>query len=221
MYTCIYMYLCMSDACMQSTRYSIDSMYIHIHICIYAFDVYICEYAYIDIYEYAYIDSMFTYTNMYTCVYTCTRIYVHLNHIIGNDKHTLNSHANPYGMATISRLLKIIGLFCKRALQKRRYSAKETYHFKEPTHRSHRIVRTRTHNTLHHTAPNCVTLHYDVPPCTTLYHPASPCTTQHHTLPHSTALHHPAPPYTTLRHVAKHTQKWCRAPPPATRGTEL
>ena len=36
----------------------------------------------------------------------------------------------------ISRLLKIIGLFCKRALEKRRYSAKETYHLKEPTSRS-------------------------------------------------------------------------------------
>jgi len=31
-----------------------------------------------------------------------------------------------YGVATISRLLKIIGLFCKRALWKRLYSAKET-----------------------------------------------------------------------------------------------
>ena len=30
-----------------------------------------------------------------------------------------------------------VGLFCKRALQKRRYSAKETYNFKEPTHLSH------------------------------------------------------------------------------------
>ena len=29
-------------------------------------------------------------------------------------------------MATISRLLKMIGLFCKRALQKRLYSADET-----------------------------------------------------------------------------------------------
>ena len=46
-------------------------------------------------------------------------------------------------MATISRLLKIIGLFCKRALSKRRYSAKETYNFKEPTNRSHPIVRRR------------------------------------------------------------------------------
>ena len=44
-----------------------------------------------------------------------------------------------YGVATISRLLKIICLFCKRALFKRRYSAKETYDFKEPTNRSHSI----------------------------------------------------------------------------------
>jgi len=34
-------------------------------------------------------------------------------------------------------LLKIIGVFCKRALYKRRYSANETYNFKEPTNRSH------------------------------------------------------------------------------------
>jgi len=45
--------------------------------------------------------------------------------------------ANMYGVATISRLPKIAGLFCKRALQKRKYSAKETYHFKEPTVCSH------------------------------------------------------------------------------------
>jgi len=38
-----------------------------------------------------------------------------------------------YGMASISRLLKITGLFCKRALQKRLYPAKETYNFREPT----------------------------------------------------------------------------------------
>jgi len=43
------------------------------------------------------------------------------------------------GVATISRLLKIIGLFCKRALYKRLYPAKETYDFKEPTNRSHPI----------------------------------------------------------------------------------
>jgi len=48
-----------------------------------------------------------------------------------------------YGVATVSRLLKIICLFCKRALQKRWYSAKETYNFKEPTNRSHRIAHCR------------------------------------------------------------------------------
>ena len=42
-------------------------------------------------------------------------------------------------MATCSRLLKVIGLFCKTALWKRRYSAEETYNSKEPTNRSHPI----------------------------------------------------------------------------------
>ena len=45
------------------------------------------------------------------------------------------------GVATMSRLLQIIGLFCKRALLKRQYSAKETYNFKEPINRSHPIDR--------------------------------------------------------------------------------
>ena len=45
-----------------------------------------------------------------------------------------------YGLATISRLLENIDLFCKTALWKRRYSAKETYNFKEPTNRRHPIV---------------------------------------------------------------------------------
>jgi len=45
-----------------------------------------------------------------------------------------------YGVATISRLLQMLGLFCKRALYKRLYSAIETYNFKEPTNRSHPIV---------------------------------------------------------------------------------
>jgi len=45
-----------------------------------------------------------------------------------------------YGVATISRLLKCVGFFCKRALSKRLYSAKETYNFKEPTNHSHPIL---------------------------------------------------------------------------------
>jgi len=44
-----------------------------------------------------------------------------------------------YGVALVSRIDKIIGLFCKRALQKRQYSAKETYNFIDPTDRNHPI----------------------------------------------------------------------------------
>ena len=51
-----------------------------------------------------------------------------------------NIYGYAYWVATVSRLLKIIGLFCKRALYKRRYSAKETYNFKESTNRSHPIA---------------------------------------------------------------------------------
>ena len=39
---------------------------------------------------------------------------------------THNTHYNRYyGVASVSRIDKIIGLFCKRALYKRRYSAKK------------------------------------------------------------------------------------------------
>jgi len=43
-----------------------------------------------------------------------------------------------YGVATISRLFKIV-LFCKRVILKITYSAKETYDLKELTNRSHTI----------------------------------------------------------------------------------
>jgi len=46
-------------------------------------------------------------------------------------------------VATTSRLLIFIDLFCKRALWKRRYSARETFHLKEPTNRSHFISHTQ------------------------------------------------------------------------------
>jgi len=46
-----------------------------------------------------------------------------------------------YGVATMSRLLKSIGLFCKRALPKRPIFFKETFNFEEPTNRSHAIQK--------------------------------------------------------------------------------
>ena len=55
-------------------------------------------------------------------------------------QHTPWYSAHCYRVATISRLLKIISLFCKWALYKKLYSAKETYNFQEPTSRSHHPI---------------------------------------------------------------------------------
>ena len=53
-----------------------------------------------------------------------------------------NSFEHPihYGVATISRLLKIIGLLCRICSLLYGSFAKETYNFKEPTNRIHIIV---------------------------------------------------------------------------------
>jgi len=69
-----------------------------------------------------------SHTRMYPYIYT----YVYL-HIYAC------TYGCAYRVATMSSLLQIIGLFCKRALQKRLYSAKETYHSKEPTSLSNPI----------------------------------------------------------------------------------
>jgi len=53
-------------------------------------------------------------------------------------RHTSHTHQT-YGVASLSRIDKIIGLFCKRALLKRLYSAKETCSLIDPTNRRHPI----------------------------------------------------------------------------------
>ena len=72
-------------------------------------------------------------------------------------------------MATISRLLKITGLFCRISSVLWGSFAKKTYNFKEPTHRSHPIAvaivthaqphaRTHTYTQTHtHTQPHART----------------------------------------------------------------
>jgi len=59
--------------------------------------------------------------DIYTHIQICTFTYIY------------------YGMATISRLLKIIGLFCRISSLFKGFFAKETYDFKGPTNRSHPI----------------------------------------------------------------------------------
>jgi len=63
----------------------------------------------------------------------------------GNAKRAAAQATNTkhdYGVATISRLLKIIGLFCRISSLLQGSFAKKTYNFKEPTNRSHPIRTT-------------------------------------------------------------------------------
>jgi len=55
-----------------------------------------------------------------------------------------------YGVATISRLLKIIGLFCRISFLLSGSFAKETYNFKEPTSHSHPISFVLMNDVLFH-----------------------------------------------------------------------
>ena len=110
-------------------------------------------------------------------------------------------------MATISRLLKVVGLFCKRALYKRQYSAKRP--------RVSSIVPYATHcNTLQHTAIHCNTLRHTAIHCNTLQHTATHCNVLQHTARHCRtlqrsatlchALQRTATHCNTLQHTAKH-----------------
>jgi len=80
-----------------------------------------------------------------------------------------------YRVAMVSMLPKIISFFCKRALSKRRDSAKETYNCKEPTNRRHPIAACRS--ALHAPA------HMHPHTCTRTHAPAHmhphPCTRTH------------------------------------------
>jgi len=91
----------------------------------------------------------------FVLLYTKTKkIHMHSHHICW--------HCAYYGVAMTRRLLKIIGLFCKRALSKRLYSAKETYDFKEPTNRSHPrlVISGYLCYCTRHVASNYVILYY-------------------------------------------------------------
>jgi len=82
----------------------------------------------------------------------CMHMYVYIHTYTNTNTHAFdvyfacihfedkNDTGHTHGVATTSRLLKIVGLFCKRALQKRLYSAKETCNLNEPTNPSHTIV---------------------------------------------------------------------------------
>jgi len=70
--------------------------------------------------------------------HTCTQIDTHTH--TQTHRHTAPTpKLITYRVATISRLLKITGLFCRISSLLQGSFAKETYNFKEPTNRSHPI----------------------------------------------------------------------------------
>jgi len=93
--------------------------YVMIHICVYISYMYIIVYIHIYLCHYT-----------YECVYTHIFLSLHIYHDTNMCVYII-IWGGYDGVATISRLLKINGLFCKRARYKRRYSAKESYNFKE------------------------------------------------------------------------------------------
>ena len=65
-----------------------------------------------------------------------------LTHVVCNTLRNLLAAVVCYGVATITRLLKIIGLFCRISSLLLGSFSKKNYHFKEPTNRSHPICNT-------------------------------------------------------------------------------
>ena len=78
--------------------------------------------------------------HIYSYIGVCaTGMHVDYIHI---SRHNSLCVVSIYGVATISRLLKTIGLFCRIESVLQGSFAKQTYHFKEPTNRSHPIAHT-------------------------------------------------------------------------------
>ena len=97
-----------------------------------------------------------------------------------------------YGVPTISRPLQIVGLFWKRAQQKRLFSAKETYNLKEPTNCSHPIRR-ELERREGHVSPHLFTCHhkYDTPFTDKTWHDIYiPIRHEEHVSPHLFIHHH-------------------------------
>jgi len=98
---------------------------------------YICKWAHNAIPLY----TSFTYVTW--LIYICNHLHMWCAHLHMHNAIPLYTYVTQvsmhYGVALVSRIDKTIGLFCKRALQTRQYSAKETYNFINPTDCSHPI----------------------------------------------------------------------------------
>ena len=122
MYICRYICIRVYKIHIYTYIYTYKYIYIHMYICIY---IYIYIYTYICIYIYICFNSMsvvgmFSQVSLFTQHKWAVPLKCAMTHT-----QTMNcggswsqSSTGRYGVATISRLLKIIGLFCKRAIKK-------------------------------------------------------------------------------------------------------
>jgi len=94
-----------------------------------------------------------TYGRICTVVYMMSTIhtYVHMFISMSGTRCLLNV----YGVATVSRIHKITGLFCRMSSLLQGSFAKPTYNFIDPTNHSHPVVCTG-----HIWAHICIVVHY-------------------------------------------------------------
>ena len=97
----------------------------------------------------------------FAAYHTDTRIHTRTHMRAHSHAHT--NYWPCYGVATISRRLKVIGLFCRILSITQGSFAKETYNFEEPTNRDHPIrakhTRVRMHTRSHTCTYTCTRTH--------------------------------------------------------------
>jgi len=134
-YIYVYRNMCHVYVSIYTSIYMYVNMYIYIRV-----HIHIQIYIYIYMYIYIYINVHVFVVCIFICLFLfSSRLHKVPGHSMGQQQ-LVDSLDYCYRVATISRLLQMIGLFCKSALYKRLHSAKESYNPKEPTNRSHPIV---------------------------------------------------------------------------------
>jgi len=154
---CVFVCMCVVFVCM------LDGVW---HLCVF---VCVCAWLYVSVYVLGYLLSVRWHLNSRRILHMCITV-THCNtlqqpkspckHSATHNNTRLHqdtaqmclyvcicmcmracSSVFRYGVALVSRIDKIIGLFCTRAPQKSQYSAKETYNFIDITNRSHPICQ--------------------------------------------------------------------------------
>jgi len=112
----------MFDACVYEYIYAYIYLYVYIRVYEVSIVFWIYVHIYLSICIYTYIWSIDSFMNIYIYIYTSICIYTCIWSIGGvtGTKLTIATYptfeSEKYGVSTISRILKIISLFCKRAL---------------------------------------------------------------------------------------------------------